>query len=428
MILAFEMTWAGVAHAPINAAMLQVVGRALPAHTVRVHADPTHLRELAGDPALSAMPRLERVPVSPSRRYEFQTQIVSGRRFAREFAIIRCALRRVPRGEPVLLLLLSATPTAIWAAALAARLHGLGPTGVAGVHVALHGNLNEAIGWRPRNPLTRRFDLAETLQASAPGPLGVPTRFIVFETHIRDRMKDFAPEAARRTDVVPHPVSLGDIPEGANVYHPLSDPIRIGFVGQGTHAKGIDVFLDVAARVKARHPGRVAFHLIGSMRAAKDDTDAAAVLEEPPGLDAALTREIFVTRLARLHYVLLPFRTGYYDLSASGGLVDAVTWLKPVITTRVPLIQSFEAAYGDIGHLAPGNEALAAVVDAIVATPDATRYAAQAEAMRRARDSRTPAALAATYRMAVLAGFPAMRGDAAAKSAIMPLQQPAGRR
>jgi glycosyltransferase involved in cell wall biosynthesis len=121
-----------------------------------------------------------------------------------------------------------------------------------------------------------------------------------------------------------------------------------------------------------------------------------------------LARSDFVRRLAELHYVVLPFRRGYYDLWASGALLDALTWLKPVVATRVPLTERFFADYGDIGFLCDDDAALTAAVEQLVAVPDPGRYAGQVGALRRARTARGIEALSAHYRATVAQGFPGL--------------------
>jgi glycosyltransferase involved in cell wall biosynthesis len=106
----------------------------------------------------------------------------------------------------------------------------------------------------------------------------------------------------------------------------------------------------------------------------------------------------FLARLGGLHYVLLPYRRGYYDLSASGGLIDALTWLKPVIATRVPLTEQYLGEYGDIGLLCEDAAGLGAAVDAVLAAPDAARYDRQVAALAAARETRAVEALATRYR------------------------------
>lgn len=398
MILAFEMSWTGVTHAPHNTAAAQIIARAWPEHEVRFHADPTHLAELQRDPGLRALANLRLVPIAVSPLWPGRPHVVSFARMRHEYRTVRDALRQVPPDEPCLVFLLSTSATGGFAAAWAARLSGRR----CGVQVGLHGNLNDAAGWRPRNPLARAFDTRAALDARYP----VPLRFLLLEEGIRTGLARLAPRAAARADVLPHPISpaeLAAVPEPA-----LGEPLRIGFVGLGTPEKGMDSFLAVAGRIRARHGDRVAFVHVGRIQGGAD-LPGLSVLSHPPAT-APLSRAEFTARLGTLHYIFLPFRRGYYDLAASGALLDALTWLKPVITTRVPLTERFFEEFGEIGFLCDDEAGLEAALEAALTQRDAARYARQVEALRRAREARRPEVLAARYRAAVAAGFPGLLG------------------
>jgi glycosyltransferase involved in cell wall biosynthesis len=265
--------------------------------------------------------------------------------------------------------------------------------------VGFHGNLNDATDWRSRNPLLRAFDTRALLSARLP----VPTRFLVLEPSIRSALAETFPDAAERTDVLPLPINTAEIATAAET--PLALPLRMGFVGLGTPAKGMDVFLSVAARLKARWGERVEFIHIGRMP--PDMPPGVKVLAHPAAREP-LPREEFAARLGSLHYVMLPFRKGYYDFSASGALIDALTWLKPVITTGVPLTRQFFEEYGDIGELCEDEDGLEAAVEAILAAPDAARHARQVAALRQARESRRVEVLALQYRRMVENVFPGL--------------------
>jgi glycosyltransferase involved in cell wall biosynthesis len=396
MILVFETNWTGTTHAPGNSATVQAIARAWPEQDVRLHADPTHLAELRRDPMLMALPRLSLQPIDISPLWQGRPQIVSPRRAWHEFRVVAAALKGVPPDEPCLVVLISTTATGGFAAAWAAFLSGRR----AGVQLGFHGNLNDALGWRPRNPLTRAFDTRAALESRYP----VPLRFLVLEEGIRDALLRVIPAAAGRTDVLPLPINPA---EATAEPSPLgSSPVRIGFVGLGTTDKGVDIFLDIARRVGGRHPGRVAFVHVGRIPEGTDPAAFEGLAHEPA--TGQLARAEFVARLRSLDYVLLPFRRGYYDLSASGALLDAVTWLKPVVAMRVPLTERFFADYGDIGYLCDDEAALEAMVERIVAAPDPARHARQVEALRRAREARGMPVLAARYRALIAAGFPGL--------------------
>lgn len=397
MILVFEMTWTGTTHAPGNSATVQVIARGFPEQTIRIFADPTHLRELQRDAALTAHANVSFAPIEISPHHRGKTHIVSARRFRQELASLRAGLATVPRGEKCLIMLISATPTAILAASLLARLS----RGRLGVQVGLHGNLNEITGWRSRNPAIRAFDLPSTMAARHPPLL----RFLVLEHAVKAELARLSPAGAARTDVVPLPINLTEMPARAELG--LAEPVRIGFVGQATLAKGIDVFLDAAREFKARYGDRIAFTLVGR---AMPGSDLApfSVLAEKVGTEH-LSRAEFGARLGRLHYVFLPFREGgYYNLSPSGALIDAITWLKPVIATRIPLVEDFFTRFGEIGFVCDDADGMRRALEQVMEAMDPARYARQVEAMRQARESRMPDALGREYRRVMTENFPGL--------------------
>jgi hypothetical protein len=293
-------------------------------------------------------------------------------------------------------MLISATPTAIFAASLLARRH----PGRVGVQVGLHGNLNDAFGWRPRNPLIRAFNLRSALTARHPRLL----RFMVLEQGIRDTLATLLPKAAARTDVLELPINVAEV--AGQQAPPFVPPIRIGLVGLASAAKGTALFLEIAREMTARFPGKVTFHHVGRLTPEADPAPFA-VLAEPPSTEH-LPRAEFTARLAALHYVFLPISERYYNLSASGALLDAMTWAKPVIARALPIVTPHFRRFGDIGYLCDSDAEMRTAVETILTSMDADRYARQVAAMQALRAARTPAALAGTYRELVEREYPGL--------------------
>lgn len=398
MILVFELSWKGTTHAPGNAATTQIVARAFPRQEVRIHADPSHIEQLQRDPALTALPNVTFAPVAIPAMHYGKPAIVSLARLWQEFRILLAALRTTPRHEPHLVFLISTNATTGLAASWAIRVAGRR----AAVQVGFHGNLNDAFGYRPRNPLLRALDTRSSLMAHYP----VPVRFLVLEDGIRTALGERLPGAEARMDVLPHPINPAEADEPPAI---LGAPLRFGFVGLGTADKGMDAFLRVARRIRARHGAAVEFVHVGATPR-NAPAEGADVLAQPPS-PAQLPREEFTARLRSLHYVVLPFRRGYYDLSASGALIDAITWLRPVIAMRVPLSAQAFAAMGGIGVLCEDEAGLEAAMEQVLRDPDPAAYAARVDALRLARAARDPVALAATYKRIVAEGFPGLIPD-----------------
>jgi hypothetical protein len=399
MILVFEMIFVGTGHAVTNSAVLQTIAGAFPHQTVRVQAHHSHVQELQRDPLLLRQANISFEAIPISSHYMYRPHIVSFRRGLREFWTVLRGLWHVPAHEPCLIMLISATPTAIFAASLLARLLRRR----IGVQVGLHGNLNDAFGWRTRNPMTRMIDLHAALTRRHGGHV----RLLVLEDAIRRALARRAPITAATVDVLPHPISPGEAEETEP--NRLTTPLRIGMVGQATESKGITPFLALARDFAQTHPDAVSFHLVGNVPRGTD-MSAFAVLNEPVPT-GHLSRAEFMEKLRQLHYVCLPLQPSYYELSASGALMDAVVWMRPIIATRVPIIEDLFDRFGDIGELCDDLAGVRAAIARLASAPDPQRYDRQVANLRQARTSRLPASQASDYRRIIEAGFPGLLVD-----------------
>jgi glycosyltransferase involved in cell wall biosynthesis len=393
MIVAIEPTWTGTIHAAGNASLLDIAMLAFPDQRLSIHADAGHIAEIKSLLKVATSAKVTFHTIVLSETFRHRPHIVSFKRLLREFRVIAKALSEVPPGEDCLLILLSATSTSLVAANWLARLR----RGRTLVQAELHGNLNELTGWRHRDPLRRALDLKSVLSRRHRR-----LRYLVLEEFIRDRLSALSPATAGATDVLPHPLALQGH-AGAPI--PLELPLRLGLVGLGSEEKGMGAFLRIAQRLKGEFGERVRFHHVGTF-VPGCDLSLYALLEEPPAVKQ-LTREEFLERIHRLHYVVFPFSRNYYGLSASGAFMDAMAGLKPVIATRIPLTEQYFREFGDIGHLCGDEKEMISVIRGLVLNPDAGTYRAQAETMRKARASRSLEALAPRYRDLVRKALPA---------------------
>jgi hypothetical protein len=393
MILILEMMDEGVTHAPGNSQWTQVIAQAAPWQTIRLLAPGSHYRALVEDANLRTLPNvlIEEIPLVET--YRRQVNVASPWRLREEIEIIAGALKRVGRGEPILIVFASACPTAAVATQWLARLQQR----TICMQMVLHGFANSIEGWRSRNPVARRFDLPG-LMARPPRSL----RFLALEQAVAQALGNIVPAASTRIDVLPLPVNADEIAAWRPVE--LRHPIQVALVGQTTEAKGISPFLDTARRMKQRFGGLVDFHVIGRRFPQTDPSGLAVLASEVP--DRYLTRAEFIGRLAPMHYVFLPLQPEYYRLSPSGALIDAITWLKPIIGSHIPIIQDAFATGGDIGFVSADLSGMQDALAELIAHPDPARYAQQVEALRRLRETRMPQNLVQTYRQILEQHFP----------------------
>ena len=400
MIVAIEPTWTGTIHAPGNSTLLDIAKLAFPDQQMVIHAEAGHIKEVKSLLKASASPSVHFRTIELSKAFRHKPHIVSLRRLFKEWRTIGKALAEVPSGEDCLLILLSATSTSMVAANFLARLR----RGRTFIQAQLHGNLNELTDWRHGDPVRRALDLKSVLSRRHRH-----MRYLVLEEFIRAKLADLSPAAAQITDVLPHPLALQGhvLPE-----RPLELPLRLGLVGLGSEDKGMGVFLKIAKVLKPELGERIRFHHVGKFVAGTDPS-LYALLAEPPA-EKQLSREEFLARISRLHYVVFPFRENYYGLSASGAFMDAIAALKPVIATRIPLTEQFFREFGAIGHLCAGEAEMISTIGEIARNPDPQAYRVQAETMRKGRAARSLEALAPRYRDMIckaLPGFASSRNN-----------------
>jgi hypothetical protein len=90
----------------------------------------------------------------------------------------------------------------------------------------------------------------------------------------------------------------------------------------------------------------------------------------------------------------------------SGALLDAITWLKPVIATSVPIVSHMFAGFGDIGYLCDTTAEMQQALHTVLTLMDTARYSGQIEAMQKLRASRLPAVLGQDLRGILARHFP----------------------
>jgi hypothetical protein len=218
--------------------------------------------------------------------------------------------------------------------------------------------------------------------------------YIVLEKSICDTVVRNFPPLAGKIDALEHPLSPSQAELPAL---DLVEPIRFGFLGLADKAKGFPVFVDMANRITAQYGKRVEFHAIGHSPANGMTINGTNALASKPHT-TLMSRPAFLNGVAPLHFIVLPHEATAYTLTASGVLLDAIAWGKPVISRKIPIFESMFSTHGDIGYLFADEESLKDILERIVQVADNARYQSQILHLRNARKWRHPEMLAKHYR------------------------------
>ena len=111
-----------------------------------------------------------------------------------------------------------------------------------------------------------------------------------------------------------------------------------------------------------------------------------------------LQRTEFVRRLSDIDYVVMPFSTNSYELTASASLLDCVSQAKPVISLNVAGVSALTAQYGDIGFVCKSMAAMRDLLSSNPAVSDPISYDRFRTRLKTISASRTPAGIAGLIR------------------------------
>lgn len=378
MILLCELSFSGRAHVPFNAGLLATIHAAFPKENLSFYGARTHIAELKNEVSPSLANSINWQHIGPPASDASYWQ-----RFLCELRIFRRVLGILGADAHSRLILTSAYPSTVLALKVA---RALGPKNCC-VQIILHG-MSGIVGKRYRRPILRFQDMKSALTLF--GNSGI--HYIVLERSICDTVVTSFPLLSAKIDALEHPISPNqvELPEV-----PFVEPIRFGFLGLADKAKGYPVFVDLANRVTAKYGKRAEFHAIGhgnSINLCVTD----ALLTKPQS--TLMSRTDFLNGVSSLHFIVLAHEAGAYTLTASGVLLDAIAWGKPMICRKIPIFESVFKTHGDIGYLFNDDEDLIGVVEKIVEQADDSRYRRQIDNLRNARKTRQPEALAESYR------------------------------
>jgi len=114
--------------------------------------------------------------------------------------------------------------------------------------------------------------------------------------------------------------------------------------------------------------------------------------------DGLMPRSEYLTKIRNLHYVCLPYQGNYYRYSASGVLLDAVAANKPIIATRMPIIEELFKKAGDIGYICKDEDDVERVIINIGLNFEKNHYEKQVTRVTNVSKTRLPEMLSERYK------------------------------
>lgn len=341
-IVILEPSWNGLAHCPANLGMIRVLREAFPQARVTLLAGSEHLRELKniahgtldqGIVPMNFQPALDKDTL-PGDMW------ASWRRFDTAHKLVL--------GQADLVCMLSCTASAL----AVVNWLGMAPKTL----TFLHGNANELLGWRSRNPIRKWLDFSSNLRRFAQNG----GKVLVYESLIQNRLTQALPWLDQHIHTLGHPL-LQEERDKTSSATPAPDarPIRIGYAGNATPAKGFPQFVRLAQTVAQAQPGVYEFHSFSYLHPACKDIDQSVLCTRA---SVGLPRVQFVSSLKSLDYIFAWHSDDYYSNAASGIMYDAINLGIPLLARRTAQLSHLEQKGMPIGMLFDHPEELASLL------------------------------------------------------------------
>jgi hypothetical protein len=210
--------------------------------------------------------------------------------------------------------------------------------------VVLHDELQDVATLPPLRPFRLFFWLRIWLSVGNTNEL----RYVVLGPRIEERLKQYVPRVRSYVSSIDLPYFFRDdvSPE------PFPDDIiRFGFYGVGSFEKGADIFFRLAEEVQSTTTTyKPTFTLIGRIpqKHVKDVPHRSVNIPSP---DVPLDQVTYGQYCRNIDYALFFYRPDAYELRASGAILDAFLFQKPIIALKSPLSEYYFKKMGDIGYL-----------------------------------------------------------------------------
>jgi hypothetical protein len=215
-------------------------------------------------------------------------------------------------------------------------------------------------------------------------------RYLVLSPYIKERLSMSLPKIGQYVRSVDLPYFF-DAEKDSRRFNP--DLIRFGAFGVASRSKGTDIFVAMAEEILHAHtPFVPEFVVVGhitnkTIEALKQDSVIIASSDRP------LSREDFETRAKSVDYALFLNRPDAFDLVASGSVMDAFSYVRPIIALKQPVFEYYFKTMGDIGYLCESYEEIKERILSILVNKPDERYRAQQCNILNGREQFSPMAV-----------------------------------
>ena len=158
---------------------------------------------------------------------------------------------------------------------------------------------------------------------------------------------------------------------------PLTKNNIFTFIGNCLYKKGGESFVKAADIVK-RNSGSI-FEIIGAYDLDESISTNLTLLSNPHEM---IPRNLFNEALEKVTYACFPYPSDTYKFTASGAVLDAVIYLKPIIYIKNDYFDGIFKEAGDIGYRCEDENQFLETIQTLDEKTDIARYKQQVENLK----------------------------------------------
>lgn len=215
-----------------------------------------------------------------------------------------------------------------------------------------HANLNQIYTWQSKNPVRRFFQYKTALLRLAYTKI----KLVCLEEAVAKNLLAELPALKRNIAIIPHPIDEKTTPQELEQEN-KKDKLAVAFVGILSKEKRPELFEALTHQLDANK-----YNFIVAGWAHKPDDYNLQNCTQPPK-SSPLKQEDMLELLRKSDLICMLHDPEHYKLSASGVLLDAIKFMKPIIHLNSELVLDIEKTYGSIGFTASTIEELVNVLN-----------------------------------------------------------------
>ncbi len=208
-----------------------------------------------------------------------------------------------------------------------------------------HANLNQIYTWQSKNPLRSFFQYKTALQRLAKTKI----KLICLENLVAKNLIKVSPCLSQNIKIIPHPI---DEIYTATTSTNNKDKLNIAFVGILSVEKRPELFEELTNNLDQE---KFNCSVIGWAHD-KDQYHFKNCIHEPKS--SPLDQKLMLELLLSCDFICLLHDPEHYKLSASGVLLDAIKFEKPIIHLDSELVLDIEKRHGEVSITAPSIDEL----------------------------------------------------------------------